>query len=65
MYFNHNMAGQKNPSAGMNILAQFGFCAAPGTANPTWGDIFESSNLKVRRALLPRFGEKRHSNFKL
>jgi len=35
------------------------------TANPTWGDIFESSKLKDRTSLLPRFSEKRHSSFKL
>jgi len=35
------------------------------TANPTWGDIFESSELKLeaRTSLLPRFSEKRRSNF--
>ena len=32
------------------------------TANPTWGDIFESSKLKSRTSLLPRFSEKRHSS---
>jgi len=31
------------------------------TANPTWGDIFESSKLN----LLPRFSEKRRSSFEL
>ena len=31
------------------------------TANPTWGDIFESSKLKARTSLLPRFSEKRRS----
>jgi len=36
-----------------------------GTANPTWGDIFESSKLKARRPLLPRFSEKRLSSFEL
>ena len=36
-----------------------------GTANPTWGDIFESSKLKARTSLLPRFSEKRRSSFEL
>jgi len=36
-----------------------------GTANPTWGDIFESSKLKARTSLLPRFTEKRLSSFEL
>ena len=35
------------------------------TANPTWGDIFESSKLKARTSLLPRFSEKRRSSFEL
>jgi len=35
------------------------------TANPTWGDIFESSKLKARTSLLPRFSEKRPSSFEL
>jgi len=35
------------------------------TANPTWGDIFESSKLKARTSLLPRFNEKRRSSFEL
>ena len=35
------------------------------TANPTWGDIFESSKLKARMFLLPRFSEKRRSSFEL
>jgi len=33
--------------------------------NPTWGDIFESSKLKDRMSLLPRFSEKRRSSFEL
>jgi len=33
------------------------------TANPTWGDVFESSKLKARTSLLPLFSEKRHSSF--
>jgi len=37
----------------------------PDTANPTWGDIFESSKLKARTSLLPRLSEKRRSNFEL
>ena len=41
-------------------------CYCPnGTANPTWGDIFESSKLKARTSLLPRFNEKRRSSFEL
>jgi len=28
--------------------------AIDGTANPTWGDIFESSKLKARPSLLPK-----------
>jgi len=35
------------------------------TANPTWGKIFESSKLKARTSLLPRFSEKRRSSFEL
>jgi len=35
------------------------------TANPTWGDIFESSKLKARTSLLPRCSEKRRSSFEL
>jgi len=35
------------------------------TANPTWGDIFESSKLRARTSLLPRFSEKKHSSFEL
>jgi len=35
------------------------------TVNPTWGDIFESSKLKARTSLLPRFSEKRRSSFEL
>jgi len=30
-----------------------------------WGDIFESSKLKARTFLLPRFSEKRRSSFEL
>ena len=36
-----------------------------GTANPTWGDIFESSKLKAITSLLPRFSGKRPSSFEL
>ena len=36
-----------------------------GTANPTWGDIFENSKLKARTSLLPHFSEKRRSSFEL
>jgi len=35
------------------------------TANPTWSDTFESSKLKARTSLLPRFNEKRRSSFEL
>ena len=35
------------------------------TANPTWGDIFESSKLKAQTSLLPRYSEKRRSSFEL
>jgi len=35
------------------------------TANPTWGDIFESSKLKARKSLLPRFSKKGRSSFEL
>ena len=35
------------------------------TANPTWGDIFESSKLKAQKSLLPRFSGKRRSSFEL
>ena len=35
------------------------------TANPTWGDIFESSKLKARKSLLQCFSEKRLSSFEL
>jgi len=35
------------------------------TANPTWGVVFESSKLKARTSLLPRFSEKRRSSFEL
>jgi len=35
------------------------------TANPTWGDLFENSELKARTSLLPRFSEKRRSSFEL
>jgi len=36
-----------------------------GTANPTWDVIFESSKLKARMSLSPRFSEKRRSSFEL
>jgi len=36
-----------------------------GTANPTCGDIFESSKLKAWTSLLPRFSQKRRSSFEL
>jgi len=36
-----------------------------GTADPTGGDIFGSSNLKARTSLLPRFSKKRLSSFEL
>ena len=39
------------------------WCVCVCTANPTWGDIFESSKLKARTSLLPRFSEKRRSSF--
>jgi len=39
--------------------------SAQDTANPSWGDIFESSKLKARTSLLPRFSEKRSSSFEL
>ena len=42
-----------------------GSLQGPDTANPTWGDIFESSKLKARTSLLPRFSEKRRSSFEL
>jgi len=35
------------------------------TVNPTWGVIFESSKLKARTSLLPRFSEKRSSSLEL
>jgi len=35
------------------------------TANPTWGDIFESSKLKARTSLLPHFSQKRRWSFEL
>ena len=35
------------------------------TANPTLGDIFESSKLRARTSLLPRFSEKRRSSSEL
>jgi len=35
------------------------------TANPTWGDIFESSKLKAQTSLLPRFNEKSRCSFEL
>jgi len=35
------------------------------TANPTYGDIFESSKLKAQTSLLPCFSEKRRSSFEL
>jgi len=35
------------------------------TANPSWDDIFESSKLKARTSLLPRFNGKRRSSFEL
>jgi len=35
------------------------------TANPIWGDNFESSKLKARTSLLPYFNEKRRSSFEL
>ena len=41
------------------------YCVLLCTANPTWGDIFESSKLKARTSLLQRFSEKRHSSFEL
>jgi len=34
-------------------------------ANSTWCDIFENSKLKARTSRLPRFSEKRRSNFEL
>jgi len=37
----------------------------PDTANPTWCDIFESSKLKARTSLLPRFSAKRRLSFEL
>jgi len=40
-------------------------CRFFSTANPTWGVIFESSKLKARTSLLPRFSEKRRSSFEL
>ena len=36
-----------------------------GKANPTWGDIFESSQLKARTSLLSCFSEKRRLSFEL
>ena len=35
------------------------------TANPIWGVICESSKLKARKSLLPRFSEKRRRSFEL
>jgi len=35
------------------------------TPDPTWGDNFESSKLRARTSLLPRFSEKRRSSFEL
>jgi len=43
----------------------FHMCTYTCTANPTWGVIFESSKLKARTSLLPRFSEKRPSSFEL
>ena len=43
----------------------FSFKKSICTANPTWSDIFESSKLKARMSLLPRFSEKRRSSFEL
>ena len=40
-------------------------CTCIHTANPTWGDIFESSKFKARKSLLPHFSEKRLSSFEL
>ena len=47
----------------LGVLQCVAVCCS--TANPTWGDIFESSKLKARTSLLPRFGEKGRSNFEL
>jgi len=40
-------------------------CEHVYTANPTWGDFFESSNFKAQKSLLPRFSDKRRSSFEL
>jgi len=50
-----NMMRMKNEAKGTCSYA----------ANPTWGDIFESSKLKARMSLLPRFSQKRRSSFEL
>ena len=34
-------------------------------ANPTWGDIFETSKLEAQTSLLPRFSEKRRWSLEL
>jgi len=40
-------------------------CTPSCTANPTWGDIFESWQLKARTSLLPRFSKKTLSSVEL
>ena len=46
-------------------LSVFNKNSTLNTANPTYGDIFESSKLKAQTSLLPCFSEKRRSSFEL
>jgi len=47
------------------LQQQKGLSQVGSTANPTWGYIFESSKLKARTSLLPRFSKKRRWSFEL
>ena len=46
-------------------IAVWWHISCQSTANPTWGDIFESSKHIARTSLLPIFSEKRRSSFEL
>jgi len=47
------------------MFLEVGFIIIVCTANPNWGDIFESSKLKARTSLLARFSENRRSSCEL
>ena len=46
-------------------IAVWWHISCQSTANPTWGDIFESSKHIARTSLLPIFSERRRSSFEL